>query len=49
MRGVESHLADILSRNLARLEVKEIQKLSKPNIISVNKIELKIDQAVLKT
>jgi len=42
-------LADILSRNLAGLEVKEIRKLSKTNIISVNKIELKIDQAVLKT
>jgi hypothetical protein len=41
-------LADILSRNPAGLEVKEIQDLSKPNTISDNTIELKIDQAILK-
>jgi len=49
IRGVENHLADILSRNPAGLEVDEIQDLTKPNTISVNKIELKTDQAVLKT
>ena len=48
IRGVENHLADILSRNPAGLEVDEIQDLTKPNTISVNKIELKTDQAVLK-
>jgi hypothetical protein len=48
IRGVENHLADILSRNPARLEVNEIQDLTKPNTISVNKIELKTDQALLK-
>jgi hypothetical protein len=49
IRGVENHLADILSRNAAGLEVKEIQDLTKPNAISVNKIDLKIAQAVLKS
>jgi hypothetical protein len=48
IKGVENHLADILSRNPAGLEVNEIQDLTKPNTISVNKIELKIDQAALK-
>jgi hypothetical protein len=48
IRGVENHLADILSRNPAGLEVNEIQDLTKPTTISVNKIELKTDQAVLK-
>jgi len=48
IKGVENHLADILSRNPAGLEVNEIQDLTKPNTISVNKIELKIDQALLK-
>ena len=48
IRGVENHLADILSRNLTGLEINEIQDLTKPSTISVNKIELKIDQAVLK-
>jgi len=47
--GVENRLADILSRNPAELEVKEIQDLTKPNTISVNKIELKTYQVVLKT
>jgi len=41
-------LVKILSRNPVRLEVDEIQDLTKPNTISVNKIELKSDQAVLK-
>ena len=41
-------MADILSRNPAGLDVNEIQDLTKANTISVNKIELKIDQAVLK-
>jgi hypothetical protein len=48
IREVENHLVDILSRNPAELEVNEIQDLTKPNTISVNKIELKIDQALLK-
>jgi hypothetical protein len=50
IRGVKNHLADILSRNPAGLEVNEIQDLIKPSTacISVNKIELKTDQAVLK-
>jgi hypothetical protein len=48
IRGVESHLDDILSRNPAGLEVDEIQDLTKPNTISVNKIYLKTDKAVLK-
>ena len=41
-------MADILSRNPTGLEVNEIQDLTKPSTISVNKKELKIDQAVLK-
>ena len=41
-------MADILSRNPAGLEVKEIENLTKPNTITVNKIELKTDQVVLK-
>ena len=48
IKGVENHLADILSRYPAGLEVIEIQNLTKPNTISVNKIELKTDQAVIK-
>jgi hypothetical protein len=47
-RGFENHLADILNRNPAGLEVNEHQDLTKPNTISVNKTELKTDQAVLK-
>jgi hypothetical protein len=41
-------LADILSRNLKRLEVTEIENLTKPSIFSGNKILLKTVQAVLK-
>jgi hypothetical protein len=48
IKGVENHLADILSRNPAGLGVDEIQDLTKPNTISVNKIDLKTDKAVLK-
>jgi hypothetical protein len=48
IRGAENHLADILSRNPAGLEVNKIQDLTKPNSISVNKIKLDTDQAVLK-
>jgi hypothetical protein len=49
INGVENHLADILSRNPAGLGVDEIQDLTKPNTISVNKIHLKTDKVVLKT
>ena len=49
IREVENHLAGILSRNPAGLENNEIHYLTKPNTISVNKIDLKIDQTVLKT
>jgi len=42
-RGDENYLADILSRNPAGLEVNEIWDLTKPNTISVIKIELKTD------
>ena len=48
IRVVENHLADILSRNPAGHEVDEIQDLTKPNTISVNKIDLKTDKTVLK-
>ena len=48
IKGAENHLADVLSRNPAGLGINEIQELTKPNTISVNKIELKIDQAVIK-
>ena len=48
IRGIEHHSVDILSRNPAGLEVNEIQNLSKASTISVNKIELQTDQAVLK-
>jgi hypothetical protein len=48
IKGVENHLADILSQNPAGLGVDEIQDLTKPNTISVNKIDLKTDKAVLK-
>jgi len=41
-------LPDILSRNTTGLEVKEIQNLSKPSTISVNKTELQTEQAILK-
>jgi len=41
-------MADIVSRKPAGLEVNEIQNLSKPNTISVNRTELKTDRAVLK-
>ena len=41
-------MTDVLSRNPAGLEVKEIQNLSKPNTVSVNKTELKTDRTVLK-
>jgi len=48
IREVENHLADILSRNPAGLEVNEIQDLTKSNKISVYKKDLKIDKTVLK-
>jgi len=48
IRGDENHLTNLLSRNSAGLEVKEIQNLSKHNTISDNKIKLKTDQAVQK-
>jgi len=41
-------MADILIWNPAGLEVHEIQNLSKPCTVSVNKTELKTDRAVLK-
>jgi ribonuclease HI len=49
IKGVENHLADILSRNPAGIGSDEIQELTKPNTISVNKIDLKTDKAVLKS
>jgi hypothetical protein len=48
IKGFENHLADILSRNLTRLEVREIENLKKLSIFSGNKILLKTVQAVLK-
>jgi hypothetical protein len=48
VRGVENHLADILCRNTAGIEVNEIQGLTMPNTISVNKLDLKTDKATLK-
>jgi hypothetical protein len=48
IKGVESHLADILSRNPAGLEVNEIHDLTKPNTTLVNKIKLDTDKTVLK-
>ena len=41
-------MADILIRNLKRLEVTEIENLTKPSIFSGNKILLKTVQAVLE-
>ena len=41
-------MADILSRNLTRLEVREIENLKKLSIFSGNKILLKTVQVVLK-
>ena len=41
-------MAYILSRNPVGLEVNEVQDLTKPNTMSVNKTELETDQAVLK-
>ena len=48
IREVENHLAGILSRNPAGLDVNEIQDLTKSNKISVYKKDLKIDKTVLK-
>jgi hypothetical protein len=48
IKEVENHLADVLSRNAAGLGVDEIHALSRPNNISVNKIDIGIDKRVLK-
>jgi len=48
IKGVENNLADILSGNPKGILVKVIENLTKPNKISVNKLELKTDQAELK-
>jgi hypothetical protein len=49
IKGVENHLADILSRNPAGVGGDEVQELTKPNTILVNKIYLKLDKALLKS
>jgi hypothetical protein len=48
IKGVENHLADVLSRNPAGLGVDNIHALSRPNTISVNKIDVGINKRVLK-
>jgi hypothetical protein len=48
IKGTDNYLADILSRNPAGLITTEIQKLSKPNSIFVNKINLGVDSSVCK-
>jgi hypothetical protein len=45
---VENHLAEILSRNPAGLEVNEIQDLNKPNTILLNTINLDTDKPALR-
>jgi hypothetical protein len=49
IKGVGNHLADILSRNPAGLGGDEILELTKPNTISVKKIDLKTDKSVLQS
>ena len=48
IKGTDNYLADILRRNPAGLSTTEIQKLSKPNSIFVNKINLGVDSSVCK-
>jgi len=47
-KGSWKSLGRHLIRNPAGIEVDEIQDLTKPNTISVNKLDLKTDKAVLK-
>jgi hypothetical protein len=48
VKGTQNHLADIISRNPAGLNMTEIGNLTKPNAIIVNKINLNIDKSVCK-
>jgi translation initiation factor 2 beta subunit (eIF-2beta)/eIF-5 len=48
IKGAENHLADVLSRNPTGLDSNEIQELSKPNTIMINRIELDIDRTILR-
>jgi hypothetical protein len=48
IKGINNHLAHTISRNPAGLKSEEIRELYKPNTISVNKIDLKINRSVLK-
>jgi hypothetical protein len=48
IKGVENHLADVLSRNPAELDYGEIQELSNPNTIRINRIELDVDRTILR-
>jgi len=48
VKGAQSHLADIISRNPAGLSATEIRNLTKPNTITVNAINLSIDKSVCK-
>lgn len=48
VKGTDNHLADIIIRNPAGLNVTEIRNLTKPNTIMVNKISLNTDKSVCK-
>jgi hypothetical protein len=48
VRGTQNHLADVISRNPAGLNMTEIKNLTKPNVIMVNKINLNVDKSVCK-
>jgi len=48
VKGTQNHLADVISRNPAGLSANEIQNLTKPNTIMMNKINLDIDRSVCK-
>jgi len=48
VKGTQNHLANVISRNPAGLSANEIQNLTKPNTIMVNKINLDIDRSVCK-
>jgi transposase InsO family protein len=48
IKGVNNHLADVLSRNPTGLGIEEINALSRPNTITVNKIDIGVDKGVLK-
>jgi len=48
VKGAHNRLADKISRNPAGLNAAEIRKLTKPNTIMVNAINLSIDKSVCK-